>query len=110
VLGYYALDLVMSLIFMRVGGPGAIVVRPIIAALLLSNLRATWIASKWEPSSENAALPPRFAETLSDKFVDQWPAWIWPKVRIVYYILSLLLLLLAVVGVASLLLRPFAKF
>src|SRR5277367_2225672 len=53
------------------------VVRIIITALLLSNLRATWIAGNWKPESEEAALPPRFGETFADKFADQWPAFIW---------------------------------
>jgi hypothetical protein len=51
-------------------------VRIFIAALLLSNMRATWIASQWKPDSEEAALPPRFSETMSDKFADRLPQWL----------------------------------
>jgi hypothetical protein len=74
------------------------IVRIIITALLLSNLRATWIAARWKPESDEAAPAPRFAETLADKFADQWPTWLWPKVRILYYIFSAGYLVLLVVG------------
>jgi hypothetical protein len=66
--------------------PGIVAI--FICALLFSNLRATWIASGWKAESEEAVLPPRMNETWSDKFVDQFPLWLWPKIRIVYYIFS----------------------
>jgi hypothetical protein len=81
------------------------VVRIIICALLLSNLRATWIAATWRPGSEEAALPPRFNETLADKLADQLPPWLWPKVRIAYYIYSGGFLLLVILGLASMALK-----
>jgi hypothetical protein len=81
-------------------GPG--VLKVFIAALLLSNIRATWIASQWKPESDEAVLPPRFSETWSDKFADQLPMWLWPKVRIAYYIFSAGFLILAAVGLAVL--------
>jgi hypothetical protein len=68
---YYVLDSLAS--------PGFSVVRTIVTALLLSNVRATWIAGAWKPDSEEAALPPRFAETFFDKLADKWPAFIWPR-------------------------------
>ncbi len=77
------------------------VVRIILSALLLSNLRATWIAARWRPESEEAALPPRLNETFADKLADQLPPWLWPKVRIAYYIYSAGFLLLVTVGLAS---------
>lgn len=76
------------------------VLRIIITALLLSNLRATWIASNWKPDSEEAVLPPRLNETFFDKMSDQWPQWLWPKMRILYYLYVALLAGLAVVGFA----------
>lgn len=48
VFAMYLLDTLIS--------PG--VVRILFAALLLSNLRATWIASGWKPDSEESVLPP----------------------------------------------------
>ena len=91
-LGYVG-DMVLS-------GPGT--VRILLTALLLSNLRATWIASRWKPESEEAVLPPRFAETWSDKFADQLPTWLWPKVKVLYYVLSVCYLALALIGIITL--------
>lgn len=68
--------------------PGIAFFRIIVTALLLSNLRATWIAGNWKPDSEEAALPPRLADTFFDKLSDRWPAFIWPKVKVLYYIYS----------------------
>jgi hypothetical protein len=65
------------------------VLKILLCALLLSNMRAIWIASSWKPDSEQAAPPPRFSETWSDKFVDQLPPFLWPKIRILYYIFSI---------------------
>lgn len=73
-------------------------VRIFIAALLLSNMRATWIASQWKPDSEEAALPPRLGETMSDKFADRLPQWLWPKLRIPYYVLSIIFMILIFAG------------
>src|SRR6478672_2947753 len=101
VFAFYALDTLISITFLLFASPwGMIVLRVIVSALLLSNLRATWIASNWEPNSERAVLPPRLGETFADKFADLWPAWIWPKVRIVYYIFSLAVLLVFALGIA----------
>jgi hypothetical protein len=75
----YVLDFLLS---------GFGVIKIFITALLLSNLRATWIASSWMPGAEEASLPPRLNETLGDKFADKLPEWLWPKVRIPYYVLS----------------------
>jgi hypothetical protein len=74
------------------------IVRIIITTLLLSNVRATWIASGWKPDSEEAALPPRFGETFVDKLADKWPDLIWPKVKVLYYIFSLGFLAVVVAG------------
>ena len=76
VFAMYVLDSVGSLGVMRI----------IFGALLLSNLRGTWIAATWKPESEEAILPPRMNETFFDKLADQLPRWLWPKIRIVYYI------------------------
>ena len=77
---------------------GPSVLRVFIGALLLSNFRATWIASGWKPGAEEAVLPPRLGETWGDKFSDKLPEWLWPKVRIPYYVFSACLLVLTVAG------------
>jgi hypothetical protein len=89
--------LVMYVADMLTSGLG--VVRVIITALLLSNLRATWIASHWKPDSEEAILPPRLDETWSDNFADRFPMWLWPKARILYYVFSASFLALVVFSV-----------
>ncbi len=89
---FYVVDMVFS---------GVGVVKVLFAALLLSNLRATWIASGWQPESEEAALPLRLNETWGDKFADQLPTWLWPKVRVFYYVYSVCLLVLFDIGLAA---------
>lgn len=105
---YYLVDFLASFLLL-LNSPGIGVVRTIIVALLLSNLRATWIAAGWKPDSEEAALPPRFGETFSDKLVDKWPAFIWPKVKVLYYIFSFGYLALTVAGLIIMILRSRAS-
>jgi hypothetical protein len=76
--------------------PGVVTV--FICALLLSNLRATWIAANWKADSEESILPPRLAETWGDRFADRLPLWLWPKVRVAYYVFSGCLLLMVGAG------------
>jgi hypothetical protein len=89
----YLLDTLLS--------PG--VIRVLFGALLLSNLRATWIASRWQPGSEESVLPPRMSQSWTDKLADSIPAKLWPHVRIVYYIFSAGYLLLVVFGLVMML-------
>jgi hypothetical protein len=72
------------------------------AVVLLSNLRATFLASEWKPAAEGEDQPTRFNETLADKFVDQLPAKLWPILQIPFLILgnSKLLFVLTVFGFA----------
>lgn len=105
VLIYYVVDFLASALFLFVNSPGIGILRIIITALLLSNLRATWIAGSWKLDSEEAALPPRMGETFADKFSDKWPAFIWPKVKAVYYVFSFGFLVLTVAGLLIMYLR-----
>jgi len=105
VLLYYVVDFLASFVFVLFNSPGIGVVKIIIIALLLSNLRATWIADHWKPDSEEAALPPRLGETFFDKLVDKWPAFIWPKAKWLYYIFSFACLVLIVAGLIARILR-----
>jgi len=88
---FYLVDMVFS---------GIGIVKILFAALLLSNLRATWIAGLWRPESDEAALPPRLNQTLGDKFADQLPMWLWPKIRVLYYVYSVFVFVLVDVGLA----------
>lgn len=98
----YAAAVVLVLYAADAVTAGGGVVRVLLTALLLSNLRATWIASRWKPESEEAILPPRLGETWSDKFTDKLPMWLWPKVRILYYVYSAGFLVLVAVGLGAL--------
>lgn len=98
---YAAAVVLFMYVLDTMAAPG--VVRVLISALLLSNLRATWIAARWKPESEEASLPPRLDETWTDKFADRFPMWLWPKVRIVYYVFSVGFLLLVMFGLVMML-------
>lgn len=91
---YAAIVVFLMYLLDTLTAPG--ILRIIISALLLSNLRGTWIASRWTPGSDEAILPSRLNETFTDKLVDQFPAWLWPKLRIDYYVGSSAFLLLVI--------------
>jgi hypothetical protein len=98
-----AVVLILYLVDTIATGPNA--VRVGIAAVLFSNLRATWIASRWNPESTEAMPPPRLAETWSDKLSDTLPMWLWPNIRIPFYVFSIAFLMLELLGVVILLRR-----
>jgi len=75
--------------------------RAIITALLLSNLRASWVSARWKSGSEEAAMPLRLDDTWTDKLSNKWTSWLWPKIRVVYYIFSIGLFLLVGVGLVA---------
>jgi hypothetical protein len=101
---YYVVDTLASFKSF-LGSPGSIVLRVIIAALLLSNLRATWIAARWRSGSDEAALPLRLDDTWADKLANKWPSWVWPKIRVVYYVFSIGFLVLVSFGLVVMALR-----
>ncbi len=81
--------------------PGVLVF--IIGAVLLSNVRATFLAWRWKPPAEDEDRPTRFNETFRDKLVDQLPPMAWPILKIPFFILaSLILFCLVYVSVAGL--------
>lgn len=97
---YYTLDFAVSIIMLMPGNP---MIRTVICILLFSNLRGTWIASRWkqpDASSPPDEMPMRFNDTWRDKLVDQMPARLWPKVRFVYYAFAVVFLALTLVGVS----------
>jgi hypothetical protein len=101
---YYVVDTLASF-KLFLGSPGSIVLRVIIAALLLSNLRATWIAARWRSGSDEAGLPLRLDDTWADKLANKWPTWVWPKIRLIYYVFSIGFLLLVSFSLAVMALR-----
>jgi len=74
------------------------IVRIIVSALLLSNLRATLIAALWRPESEEAVMPPRLGATWGEKFADKFPTWLWPKFRIFYYLYAVCFFVIVAAG------------
>jgi hypothetical protein len=97
----YALDWLTAVLSAPVSV--SLLIKLAISAVLLSNLRATWVAARWVPGGAESALPARRSTTLSDKFVDQLPRWLWPKIRIPYYIYSAFVLLIVILGYGALL-------
>jgi hypothetical protein len=100
---FAATVILISYVADTIAGPG--IVRTIIAAVLFSNLRGTWIASQWKPGSSETLPPPRLAETWWDKLSDTMPAWLWPKMRIPFYVFSFGFVALEVVGAIVILRR-----
>lgn len=101
----YAAGCVLVVYIMDTLVSGPSIVRVLFAALLLANFRAIWLASHWRPDSEEAAPAPRWNASWSDKFADQLPMWLWPKVRLMYYFLSAAYFLLIAIGVATIIRR-----
>ena len=73
----------------------------IFAAILLTNLRAAFLASEWKPAGPDEDTPQRFSETLVDKFVDQLPIRLWPTLQIPFYVLGSLVILLTTLALAA---------
>lgn len=73
------------------------------ALVLLSNVRAAFLASEWKPETDDADRPTRFSETLADKYIDQMPAKLWPKLQIPFIVLAIVMLLLSLLGAGAIL-------
>jgi hypothetical protein len=101
----YAAAIILCLYVSDTLASGLSVVRVIFGALLIWNLRATWIASTWKADSEEAILPPRLNQTWGDKFSDQFPSWLWPKVRVAYYVFSVCVVVLFTIGITMMIRR-----
>jgi hypothetical protein len=99
---YAAIVVLVAFVADTLVSPSALKV--FLLAVLLSNLRATWIASHWKPESGEAALPPRLSATWGDRFVDTFPMWLWPKVEVPYYVLSVIYLIFSALGLATMIL------
>lgn len=70
------------------------------AGILLSNVRAAFLASEWRPAAQDEDRPTRFNETFTDKLVDQLPAKAWPVLKVPFFIIASLDLLLILAGFA----------
>jgi hypothetical protein len=88
------LSAMFSGLFFTPGG----VLKILFLGLLLTNLRATFIASEWRPAAEGEDIPQRFDDSLRDKLVDAWPPKLWPRLQIPFYVLAVLWLILSLLG------------
>jgi hypothetical protein len=80
--------------------PGVIDV--IFAGILLSNVRAAFLASEWRPAGEGEDRPTRFDESITDKIVDQVPAKVWPRIQPFFFAVGAAVLALEMIGVGML--------
>jgi hypothetical protein len=71
--------------------------------LLMANIRGTWIASEWMAKGDPELFPNRSNVGIMDKLVDRLPARVWPRGRIVFYVVSVFYFLFLMVGLAGLL-------
>ena len=79
------------------------IVRVVFLALLLANVRATWLSVRLPlAASQSAAVPNR---TFWEKFSDRFPALVWPELRWVFYIFSVPWLALNLFGLIMILRR-----
>jgi hypothetical protein len=72
------------------------------AALLLSNVRAAFLASCWSPAGPDEDKPMRFNKSLRDKLVDQRPPKLWPVLQAPFFALAAILLLFSLFGIGML--------
>lgn len=89
-------------VFVLSPGPG--ILRVILLALLFANVRATWLSAK-SPASASRPLSDPVNETLADKFADRLPAYLWPKLRWLFYALTGLEASLMLFAIAARILR-----
>ena len=83
------------------------ILRLAVAALLLANVRAAFLASEWKPAEEGEDRPTRFSESLTDKYIDQMPALLWPKLQIPFIIMGVAMLLLSLASLGIVLAQRF---
>jgi hypothetical protein len=79
----------------------------IAACILLSNLRAAFLASEWRPVAEDEDRPSRFSDSLGDKMADQLPAKAWPLLQIPFFVLASILIFMNLAGLGILLFQRF---
>ncbi len=76
------------------------VFRIIFTFVLISNVRAAFLASQWKPMADGEDRPTRMSETLADRFIDQMPARLWPVLQIPFIVLGISLLLFTLLFLA----------
>lgn len=77
-----------TLVLQRYTGNGFSIARIIFMALLLANVRGSWLAATWQEQPDADEPPIRLSQTFTDKISDQLPGAIWPVARFVFYPLA----------------------
>jgi len=84
----FAAYLLSALVMQRFQGNGFGVVRIILLALLLANIRGLWLSKRWEASAGLSAPPARLHDTIADKLANSLPPLLWPRLRYLFYVLA----------------------
>jgi hypothetical protein len=84
--------------------PGVLSIAAVV--LLIANIRGTHIAARWAKSGDPELFPERMRETWRDRLVDQMPALVWPRTRVVFFGIASIYLSLALAGTAMLARHP----
>ncbi|HEX4155850.1 MAG TPA: hypothetical protein VHY48_09565 [Acidobacteriaceae bacterium] len=100
-----ALGYIASLAIVIIGGrfPGLLDIA--ITAILIGNIRGTYVASSWQAKGDPEVFPSRMNTTFFDWLVDQIPAKLWPKGRYVFFLVSAVYGVLLTLGTVALLHR-----
>jgi hypothetical protein len=80
--------LLSTLVLQRITGNGFGILRIVFLALLLANIRSTWLSAMWRHATEPPPLP--LGKTILDKLSDRLPLYLWPKTKWVLYVLAVL--------------------
>lgn len=95
--------------FLGIPGGGNPIVGIVAVMLLFANVRATFLARRWqrlETPAEISEMPERMTSSFSDKLANTLPEKLWPVGRYVFYPLAGILLALLILGMIGL---PIAK-
>jgi len=81
--------LLSALLLQRLTGQGFGILRIIFLALLLANIRGTWLSAMWRTSATEPP-PMPLDKTIWDKLSDRLPIFLWPKTKWILYVMAVL--------------------
>lgn len=77
-----------------------------ISAILLGNIRGTYIASSWKAKGDPDVFPDRMNVTFFDRLVDQLPPKVWPKGRYAFFLVAVVYGALIALGTIAMMRAP----